>query len=1194
MRVSSGIRRFFSSFRAQAILFCVLITGISFAQNPDTVSVSDSEAPAPILLNNVQISFIKYKTFQSADSIYFNVLKLTNNTPARVSGIANIQVPSGWNLISDKTTSVSVGPGETAYVPVRLALLRTLKGGVAYVVSATYDYDLTKPLLSSTCYVTTPKVSKWRVFSPKRIVYLSKRTQYEKFKLVFENNGNYDELIKLDFKVGESLEMAGAEDGVLTMNFVMPANMDTTLFFDVKFLPKENGYDIHNWRGSDIRLTASTSDKKESYALWFKFLKSSHRNTVQGVTPLNLDVNVRNLLSIRSIGLGIAVYGTILFKKNRGLTYQLGSYSLLQFKNKTAKQYFDDQWRYGRILLTYSDEKFRLIFGDIVIGIESGAYGRGLKGSYKFGKNKITVGVARNLFFPLNAFSLEHQIDIGKSVSRVDYGLTYVNDDYNKINTAGGAAGLNFSFLKNHAIRLLLGYSNVNHNYDDSTFRIDDTTFVKTDDPGATFNGYGLILDYSGRILKKLRFNLSNRFGSKYHQSVYKGRHELTANVWYTLNERYSLTLRYGRHSYDPAIYRFGRLQPKSAFTRDEYLAILSAKITDKTSLQIGPHIDYQTTQRYSSIDDKINTLSSRSLRLNVRLNHRPNYTTLISPYVVMGFSEITDFPDSSNGIEYANISELTKPFYNFQAGLSFRKKHWGVNIFYYYGPYSIASQSAYVSTGLFHKSITILPYFEKYIKKNIRLVSYNSYTYDASRNTQRINLNLRVEFYLKKEWMLFMSNSLSLYSRISSEGGKISNRTYYLDVGFRKAFDMQQPRVKYYNLKVVCFEDINGNRSFDDNEKGIDNIIIQIDRHVDTSSINLGKFEFIEMITDQFGEINYYKIPEGTYKLEFTPLFKLGNLYNINGKEQHVVIGSNTTLFVPFVKANKIAGRVEVQRDEYSSEGAISLGDLRVSAVDTAGNTYSTLTDKRGGFVLFVPQSGRYKVSLKSVFSDNFVLEQNDFVVDFDGFKEFEIVFKYREKRRGININGGNGVIPNGSTFEDRRINGGTSEPQNDPSPSTSPPGSTPDNSPSPTTSPSGGTPDNNLSPSTSPSGSTPNTSSTIDMGNQPSEPLAPSDPGESPSQPGLVGSETTPESSGSSITWQQTQYYIVLGSYGSSADARQFFDNLNFKGNAMIVRTPQNTYEVIYGFRTEQEARQDLQRRNTIFPAAWVSRKL
>jgi len=985
--------------------------------------------------------------------------------------------------------------------------------------------------------------------------------------LVFQNNGNYDELIKLDFTVGESLDMDGAEDGNLITNFTLPANTDTTLFFDVKYLPKENGYEIHNWRGSDIRLTASTSDKKESYGLWFKFLKSSHRNLIQGVTPLNLEINARNLLSTKSIGLNVGLWGTILFKKDRAITYYLRSYSLTQVQNKTSKQYFDDQWKLSRILITYTDKKFRIMFGDLAIGIERSAYGRGLEGSYKFGKNKITAGIVRNLFFPTNGFALGHEIGINSPITQVRSGVTYVNDDYNKINIGSGAIGFNVAFFKNHGIRLLFGYSNVYHNYNDTTFRINDTTFVKTDDGGVSFNGYGFVLDYSGSILKKLRFNVTNRYGSKHHQSVYKGRHELIANVWYDLNEKYYLMLRYGRFSYDPANYRFGVLQPKNAFTKNEYQASLYARISKKATIQFGPRIEYLSRSRYDAIMDKIDTLSTRSFRVTARLHYRPKHFTLLSPYVTMGFSEVTEFPDSAFGQAFSDTSSFAKPFYNIQAGINYRKKYWGVNIYYYYGPYNIYSQSAYFHNGVFHKSITILPYFEKYIKKNIRLVSYNSYMYDASRNTQRINLNLRVEFYLKKDWMLYVNNNLSFYSRVDDEYGKVTNRTYYLDAGLRKAFDVPQPRVKYYDMKVVCYEDINGNRVYDDNERGIDNIIIEIERNVDTTSVEMGKFEYIEMITDQFGEINYYKMPQGSYQLKFTPLFKLGNLYNVNGEVQNVVIGSKTTVFVPFVKANRISGRVEVERDEYSSEGAIKLGDIRISAVDTGGNTYSTLTDKRGGFILFVPQSGRYSVAVKNVFSDNFVLEQNDFMVDFNGFKEFEVVFKYREKRRGININGGNrGTAPNGNIFNDRRINGGSSEPDTNPTT----PGTTPTPTPTPTT---------------TPPGSAPNSSSNINIGSEPEETTV---------KPGLVGSEAIPLTPRVAISWLETQYYIVLGSYGSRLNAQAFFDNLDSKENAMIVKTPENTYEVIYGFRTEQEALDDLSRRNTIFPAAWVSRKL
>ncbi|PCH93918.1 MAG: hypothetical protein COB85_06250 [Bacteroidetes bacterium] len=1156
----------------------MLISVISLAQSPDTTGITDSN-PAPQtpvvvgVTNNIQIKFVKYKTFQSPDSIYFNVLKLTNNTTERISGVAKVRVPANWNLISDDSKSISINPGESAYVPVRLVLARTVKGGVAYVVSATFDYDLAKPLLSTTCYITTPKVSKWRFFAPKRIVYLSKRVQFEKFELVFENNGNYDELILLDFAVGEALEMAEAEDGVFVRNFLLPANTDTSIFFDVRYIPKENGHEMHNWRGSDIRLTASTADKKETYGLWFKFLKSKHRNMIRGVTPLNLSVTARNLLSIRSLGLNIGVWGTILLKKKRELSYNFNNYSLLSFNNKTGKQYADQQWRYTRMMITYKDENLSVTFGDIVIGIESSAYGRGLKGSYTFGKNKIKAGIVRNLFYALNGFTLEHQINIGKTLNRLEYGISYINDDYNKINIAGGAVGVNFSFLQNQNVRLLVGYSNVYHNYNDSTFRINDTAFVKTDDPGVTFNGVGFILDYSGRILNKLRFNFMSRFGSKHHQSIYKGRQEMAANVWYDFNRKYTLLVRYGRYSYDPAIYRFGLLQPKRSFTKNLYMASLYAKFNRKITLQIGPNIEFLSRARYDYYMDRIDTLKTRSYRLNVRLHYRPEYTTLISPYVTMGFSEITQYADSAYGKPILNTSANSKPFYNFQAGLNFRKKHWGVNIYYYYGPYSISSQSAYLNGGLFHKSITVLPYFEKYIKKNIRLVSYNSYTYDSSRNTQRMNFNLRTEFYLKKEWMFFINNNLSLYSRVSSEYGKVSNRTYYLDIGFRKAFEIQQPRVKYYDLKIVCYEDLNGNRSFDDNEKGIDNIIIEIDRHADTSSTRLGKFEYLEMITDQFGEINYYKIPEGSYKLDFTPLFKLGNLYNINGDEQNIVIGSKTTLFVPFVKANRISGHVEVERDEYSSEGTIKLADLRITGADTAGNTYSTLTDNRGEFILFVPQSGRYKISVKTVFSNNFVLEQNDFVVDFNGFKEFEVVFKYREKRRGININGGNGSPLNGSTFEDRKINGSSSEPANDPTPSTNPSGNIPGDGSLPTNDPTGGPP---------------NSSGNIKLGSQPSSSDA------ATARPDFPSIELIPEVSASSISWDATEFYIVLGVYDSQDIAQQLYDNLDSKDNAMIVRTPQNDYEVIYCYRTEQEAQMDLDGRASVFPTTriWTKR--
>mgnify|MGYP001575342231 FL=1 len=197
-------------------------------------------------------------------------------------------------------------------------------------------------------------------------------------------------------------------------------------------------------------------------------------------------------------------------------------------------------------------------------------------------------------------------------------------------------------------------------------------------------------------------------------------------------------------------------------------------------------------------------------------------------------------------------------------------------------------------------------------------------------------------------------------------------------------------------------------------------------------------------------------------------------------------------------------------------------------------------MTDKQGEFVLFVPQSGMYRVSVKNVFGEYFILEQEEIIVDFNGFKEFEVTFKFKEKPRGVNISGENPNLNNGSLFNERKVNEvEVSEPS----------------SPQP---PEDSLPSGNLQPAPP-------------VGNQPGA--------------GNINS--------AAITWEETKYFIVLGSFSDQNNARRFLDNLEVKSNALLVKTSENTYRVVYGYLTEAEARADLDKRKSIFPAAWISRK-
>ena len=1110
----------------------------------DDVPVKEVESP-------IMMKFVRYKASQSPDSLYFNILKIKNNTDKRLTGTVNINVPEEWKLISPAKNRVRIASGKSTYIPVRVVLSRNARGGVAYVINASMIYKQSvqnqnsEQLLRTDCYVSIPRISDWKMSLPKRVIYFSKQVEFEKFDLYLENRGNSVELIRLDFTIGKSLKMYGAAEGHYSTTVSMPTNSDTVISFSIKHILQEDDLRIHNWRESVVNIKASAEEKSIKTTVWFKYFESSFTNDKnERHTPLNLEVTAHNLLSNFRPLLNVGVYGTILLRKNRDIDYNFRSPNLSFYAGQSSSDYFENLWRQSWMRVEYSalNERgngLKIALGDVGAGMDQVVYGRGISGSYTINNNEITAAVTRHVYLPINGVSIQHSLRLKNGVN-VRSGLAYENDDYNKINSASGALGTAFSLFKTHGLNLLFSISNIKHNFD-SLFTSTDT--VQTDDPDTTLNGFGYQIDYRAKI-NKFRITINNRYGSKHHSGVYKGRFEMIGSILYSITPKHYVTFRYSRYDFNPAIYLQGHLLPKNKFRLEFYDLHFSGRVNSKISLSAGPAVEFFSQERFNTFNDTLAPFSTLSERLSLRLNYRNGRYNTFTPYVLLGYTKTIDSPQE---LGFGEIAQ--RPYYNARAGVNLRRRYWGVNILYYYGPYTIHTQNNFFISGSFNKTIRILPFYEKYFpNRKIKLTSYSSYMFDGTTNSQRVNLHARVEFFLNKGWTLHINNNIFFYSRYDEESGQFSQRTYYFDIGFKKAFDIPQPRIKYYDLKVVFYKDLNGNRAKDKNEGGLDNILVKIegDELADTVGKALGKFTFIELVSDQFGEINYYNIPEGNYKITILPLRSIKDLYNINGTEQRIIIKNNTTHYVPFVQANKVTGRIVLIRDEYSSEGGISIADVRITAIDSARNTYSTLTDRQGRFALFVPQTGRTKVRVNNVFGENFKILQDEFTVDFNGFREFEIVFKFKEKARGINIRGGD--LPPGKAFKDRKVNGfeeGSLQP---------------------------GVPDET-----------------------PAEPVITEPPPRLAPVPS-TREELTPKltkPTAPPITWEETNNYIVLASFNNRANAQEFLDNLTPKDNALIVTTPKGMYRVVYGYRSETEAKKDLAERKTVFPAAWISKK-
>ena len=103
------------------------------------------------------------------------------------------------------------------------------------------------------------------------------------------------------------------------------------------------------------------------------------------------------------------------------------------------------------------------------------------------------------------------------------------------------------------------------------------------------------------------------------------------------------------------------------------------------------------------------------------------------------------------------------------------------------------------------------------------------------------------------------------------------------------------------------------------------------------------------------------------------------------------------------------IQGKIVINRDENSSEGKVDIEGIRVTAVSPDGDTYAVLSDKFGYFILSIPQAGIYSVKINNVLDEHYILEKDEYEVNFNGVKSIIIDFIFNEKKREINFNGNN-----------------------------------------------------------------------------------------------------------------------------------------------------------------------------------------
>ncbi|MBI4946156.1 MAG: SPOR domain-containing protein [Bacteroidetes bacterium] len=981
------------------------------------------QVPNPESHSLVSMQFIKEKSEQGADSTFFNILKITNTNTHPIQGVVKISVPAGWIIISENAKNVTINPDQTEYVPIRISLARSVTGGTSYIINATLTSgsslftDKNQNAVSKSCYITVPQKRKWDMYAVQRTIYFDRYSAYTPLQLKLVNRGNGAEVVKLEFELGSSLEMYGSLGSRHITSIELKPHSDTILSFPIKYFPSDES-DMWNrdFKKQTVKITARVDTIVKQTSANFKYLESTYYNLLSGkATPLNIEMQLQNLLSNVDPRMLLAAYGTILLKNDDEINYNLRFNSIPFSGYGSAADGADYLWRRSRMMASYKSSNWEARIGDN-LGYGSGFFGimgRGVGGKYDINSaNAVGGAFGAAIGTPIYSGTIFHEAMLPKGIT-LRSSVNGIMDNFNKINTYGASVQVNYPFLPGHSLSLLLSPSMTQHNYNNQTFIDPIGNYITTTNPGATLLGFGMQLGYR-LTLKKVSADLNAQMTTKNFSQYYNGKMNLIGSARYVISKKYYLVANSGLFLQDPQIYNRGILYPKHKYFSGSHKVEIADRVTKKLTLFSGPdleHLSYSALKINSLTGDSTYThFNTISPKLSLRASYKNSVSGFINPYTLFGYTFITRAEDST--ISFSKPILPNNTFFSVKSGVNIIQKNWGMNVYYYLGPQNLSSQTDYYYFGRYSKSIRIMPFFQKYyFNKTMLLSSYDSYFYEVLSNREHITLNARLQFFLGRDWTFYVDNNLYMSSVISSDGQKNYSRSYFLNLGVKKSFDIPQPRIKYYDLKVICFKDINGNKIQDINEQGLADVVIKFDRESKTDSITkksiqqVGQFSPAEVVTDNFGQVIYYHIPEGEFNLHVFPLVNLKDLYNINGQTQKIAISRDTTYYIPFVQSYRVIGHIVLNRDEFSSNGIISAANIRITATDSIGNSFPTLTSADGSYILYVPNAGEYKVTVNNIYGEQFILQEPAFTVIFNGAKEFQVDFTFNEKKRLMNI---------------------------------------------------------------------------------------------------------------------------------------------------------------------------------------------
>lgn len=944
----------------------------------------------------VESEFLKKKTATLNSEVSSNVLRIINNSERPITFSLKVSIPDGWSWLSNRSKQYTIEKFDSLFIPVNLTPKKINAGNINHIINAALISDNGMQFASAMWYMSTTRESNWNASLTHNKIFFLDNSDTSHFTLRLQNFGNAEETIKINFSSDRRLRVLDINNllsEIRYFNLKLPVNTDTSIIFKVeKVKPQQQNFRdffetanvVHNdyfslrvavqnqpddnsaaksWRGSVDFIEAGTEAKFHEYSSLS--------------LPLTIEANVDNIVD-NSTMLNLNLYGNTTIKDNNNLTYR--------YQTFFANNFYDYKPFLGNShYIGYFTPKASVEIGDVNAGGNFGstANGRGVKTNFNITQNHIIGG------FYLNSprgFDRNINTNYGFNYEFIRGTTGFENfiqfNENGHLNTTGiqYSNRLRFRLARTQSLIVSTAYSR--------------ELFKGADEP-LEKNGYAYSVNYNGTF-SRLNVRLVHTLGSPYNIG-YRGIKTGGADLLYKLK---------GNNSLSASAYAFD--QNPQYFSSRGLLLNSRQNSIERYDLKYNfDRPDYNASLGLQHLYSETYNLRSESngLIMNFRPAYRGNVRFFLS--FTGAYVKLLDY----------NI----EPYFASQIRTSLRYKAFNTNLRYYYGPYQSFEQLLFANTKINNQSFYSNTNFKLWLLKNrVSLEPSVMYSYETLYKRSRISLRPEI-YYMPKKSSLevkfygqYLSSNQKNNPLINStdfmEGNQVfGSSNLFFGLGIKKRIGIPVSGKKYSKLTVSVFKDLNGNGKQDKNEPGLKNVLVNIKSLTkDSTQYRSGGLKETgdHFITDGQGIIQYANLPRGQYLVKILQLSEESGFFANN--EQIITVDKDKDVLMPLNHGAKLSGSLVAQRDPSSIDYGknVDLSKIRVTAVDSLGKNYSTLTDQDGNFNISMP-AGVYQINInEGALPDNFELEQKFAIVEMFSVSDiYNVTFFINEKKRKINI---------------------------------------------------------------------------------------------------------------------------------------------------------------------------------------------